>query len=131
MEATILFCREPIVIPPREMRSREIGSILEFHGLVRELEEGRKLSGLFYEAHEPMARKRLAWHLDALQSLHPVDAVEFIHRLDWVPVGEASLYIRVSSRHRAEGLLFLSELVIRLKQDVPIWKLEKAPNPGV
>lgn len=128
METTILFCREPIRIPPRPVLSLEVGSVLEFHGLVRELEGGRKLSGLFYEAHEPMARKRLSFHLAELQTRHPVDAVEFIHRLDWVPVGEASLYIRVSSSHRAEGLLFLSELVVRLKQDVPIWKMEQGPG---
>ncbi|MDB6070450.1 MAG: hypothetical protein JWL81_1621 [Verrucomicrobiales bacterium] len=128
MQSTIIFCREPINIPPPPLRSLEIGSILEFHGLVRELEGGRKLSGLFYEAHEPMARKRLEFHLSALQAAHPVDSVEFIHRLDWVPVGEASLYIRVCSSHRAEGLLFLSELVVLLKQDVPIWKLENAPG---
>jgi len=48
--------------------------------------------------------------------------VEFIHRLGWVPVGEASLYIRVLSSHRAEGLRFLADSIDRLKQDVPIWK---------
>jgi molybdopterin synthase catalytic subunit len=122
------FTHQAMVIPPVALPSREIGSVLEFHGLVREQEQGQALTGLFYEAHETMARKRLAFHAEELQARHPVTAVWFIHRLGWVPVGEASLFIRVLSSHRAEGLLFLSELVVRLKQDVPIWKLVQPPG---
>jgi molybdopterin synthase catalytic subunit len=46
----------------------------------------------------------------------------FIHRLGWVPVGEASLFVRVLSAHRGEALRFLAEAINRLKTDVPIWK---------
>ena len=123
----IHLTHESIIIPPVVLSSREIGSVLEFQGLVREKERGAALTGLFYEAHEPMARKRLEYHFAELQKKHAVVAVMFMHRLGWVPVGEASLFIRVLSSHRAEGLLHLSELVIRLKQDVPIWKLLMPP----
>ncbi len=116
------------MVPPVALPSREIGSVLEFHGLVREQEQGQALMGLFYEAHELMARKRLEFHAAELQQRHPVTAVLFIHRLGWVPVGESSLYIRVLSSHRAEGLLYLSDWVVRLKQDVPIWKLVQPPG---
>ena len=125
MNSGIELTHDPIVIPPLELPSREIGSVLEFQGLVRELEQGAPLIGLFYEAYEPLARKQLGYHIDELQKQHPVAAVLFIHRLGWVPVGEASLFIRVLSPHRVEGLLFLAEMVVRLKKDVPIWKLSK------
>jgi molybdopterin synthase catalytic subunit len=69
-----------------------------------------------------MARTILARHLEELAVGHPVAAVCFIHRLGWVPVGEASLFIRVLSAHRGEGMAFLAACVDRLKQDVPIWK---------
>jgi molybdopterin synthase catalytic subunit len=42
--------------------------------------------------------------------------------LGWVPVGEASLFIRVLAAHREEALAFCGELISRMKQDVPIWK---------
>jgi len=122
MQQEIQFTHEPIQIPGIQLPSREIGSVVEFHGIVRELEHGEALIGLFYEAHEPMAVKVLSGHFTELQSLHPITGVLCIHRLGWVPVGEASLYIRVLSSHRAEGLDFLSAAVIRLKQDVPVWK---------
>ena len=129
MDTHIHFTSEPIVIPPADLPSREIGAVLEFQGIVREMENGSALAGLFYEAHEAMARRRLEQHLAELGALHPCAAIHFIHRIDWVPVGEASLYIRVLSAHRGEGLAMLAAIVERLKQDVPIWKLAHPPKP--
>jgi molybdopterin synthase catalytic subunit len=42
--------------------------------------------------------------------------------LEFVPVGEASLFIRITSRHRQASLAMMAELIDRLKADVPIWK---------
>jgi molybdopterin synthase catalytic subunit len=118
----IHFTTECIAIPTVVWPSREIGACVEFQGIVREREGDAALTGLHYEAYEPMARTVLERHLRALATLHPCAAVLFIHRLGWVPVGEASLFIRVLSAHRGEGLALLAASVDRLKQDVPIWK---------
>jgi molybdopterin synthase catalytic subunit len=123
MEVTIQFTHEPIVIPPEILPTREIGAAVEFRGIVREREGERDLAGLHYEAYEPMARRRLEAHLGELGKMHGCTSVLFIHRLGWVPVGEASLYIRVLSAHRGEALALLAAAVDRLKQDVPIWKV--------
>jgi len=125
MLVEILFVPDPIVVPALALPSREIGAVVEFQGLVREIEGDHALDGLRYEAYEPMARKVLEKHLRELGEIHGCDAVHFIHRLGWVPVGEASLYIRVLSSHRAEALRFLADSIDRLKLDVPIWKLLK------
>jgi molybdopterin synthase catalytic subunit len=127
MKIEIVFTHDPIAIPLLALPSREIGACVEFQGIVRELEGEKTLSGLFYEAYEAMARPLLERHFAELASLHPCDEVLFIHRLGWVPAGEASLYVRVLSAHRGEGLKFLSDAIDRLKKDVPIWKrLERA-----
>ena len=55
MKTRIEFTRSPIVPPAPEFSSSEIGACLEFAGIVRELENGNKIPGLFYEAYEPMA----------------------------------------------------------------------------
>jgi len=122
MHAVIEFTHAPIAIPALELPSREIGASLEFLGIVRELENDTPLKGLHYEAHEPMARKYLRRHIEEIRRVHPCEAVHFIHRLGWVPVTEASLFVRVLSAHRGEALGFLAELINRLKTDVPIWK---------
>jgi molybdopterin synthase catalytic subunit len=128
MEIDIQFTAEPIVIPPGNLPSREIGAVVEFHGIVREMEDERALEGLFYEAYETMARKVLHRHLVELGEIHGCAAVFFIHRTGWVPVGEASLYLRVASSHRAEALRFLADSIDRLKLDVPIWKRTQKAN---
>ena len=106
----------------------EIGACVEFQGIVRETEQDRKLAGLHYEAHEPMARRHLERIFDELAAAHPCVAVTFIHRLGWVPVGEASLFVRVLAAHRGEALRFLAEAVDRMKADVPIWKAISSPH---
>jgi molybdopterin synthase catalytic subunit len=123
MKLDIQFTDGPIVVEAAVLPSREIGSQVEFWGIVREMEQGAALAGLHYEAHEPMARRLLERHFGELNAEYPVSEVWFTHRLGWVPVGEASLWMRVLSSHRAEGLAFLAAAVVRLKQDVPIWKL--------
>ena len=122
METQITFTHESIVVPQLALSSREIGACLEFQGIVREREKDRKLAGLQYEAHEPMARRHLTRIFEELNIAHPCAEVVFIHRLGWVPVGEASLFVRVTSAHRGEALQFLAEAVNRMKADVPIWK---------
>jgi len=122
LNRVIIFTSESIVIPSTDLPSREIGACVEFQGIVRELEQGNALAGLHYEAHESMARRHLERIFDELTAAHPCASVVFIHRLGWVPVGEASLFIRVLSAHRGEALRFLAEAIDRMKADVPIWK---------
>ena len=122
MVVDIHFTAGPILIPPEVLPSREIGAAVEFRGIVREMEQGNALGGLQYEAYEPMARILLQRHFEDLAAIHPCAAVHFVHRTGWVPVGEASLFIRVLSAHRGEGLAFLAAAIDRLKLDVPIWK---------
>jgi molybdopterin synthase catalytic subunit len=122
MEISILFTHEPIVVPPVLLPSREIGACLEFQGIVREIEGERALAGLLYEAHEPMAVLHLKRIFEQLGAAHPCAAITFIHRLGWVPTGEASLFVRVLAAHRGPALCFLGEAIDRMKADVPIWK---------
>ena len=111
-----------MVLPPQKLPSNEIGACLEFFGIVRELENGKKIPGLHYEAHEAMARKELEKIFNELAGHHPCEEMYFSHRLGFVPVGEASLFIRIAARHRQAALTLMAELIDRLKTDVPVWK---------
>lgn len=122
MDQQITFVSAPITIPPPVLPSRDIGACVEFQGIVREIEQGQTLAGLHYEAHESMARRHLERIFEELSAAHPCAGVVFIHRLGWVPVGQASLFVRVLAAHRGEALRFLAEAIDRMKADVPIWK---------
>jgi molybdopterin synthase catalytic subunit len=69
-----------------------------------------------------MARKELEKIFLELGTKHPCEEILFIHRLGFVPVGEASLFIRINARHRQPALALMAELIDRLKRDVPVWK---------
>ena len=122
MSCEIIFTHEAIIVPAPMLDSREVGACVEFQGIVRETERGRALAGLGYEAHESMARRQLEKIFRELAAAHPVESVLFIHRLGWVPVGEASLFVRVLSAHRGAALAFCGEAIDRMKLDAPIWK---------
>ena len=122
MKTHIEFTRTPIVPPLTELSSPEVGACLEFSGIVRELENGKKIPGLHYEAYEPMARTTLEIIFTELAAKHSCAEIVFVHRLEFVPVGEASLFIRITSRHRQAALAMMGELIDRLKTDVPVWK---------
>lgn len=123
MKIEIHFVDSAIEIPALDLPSREIGAVVEFQGVVREREGERALRGLDYEAYESMARRQLEKIFHELQAAHPVQAVFFMHRLGWVPVGEASLFVRILSSHRGEAFAFCSAAIDRMKADVPIWKV--------
>jgi molybdopterin synthase catalytic subunit len=121
MDVDLQFTDVPIVIPPR-LETLETGACVEFHGIVRQTERGAAIAGLRYEAYVPMAELRIRAILDQLAQTWPCQAVWFVHRIGWVPVGDASLYIRVHSSHREAAFRLAMELVDLLKKDVPIWK---------
>ena len=52
-------------------------------------------------------------------------ALACAHRLGPVPVGESAMVVAVSAPHREAALASTADFIRRLKQDVPIWKLER------
>ena len=128
MEVHICFCTEPITRPqPLPADSSGSGARVEFYGTVRGTESGAGIRGLRYEIYESMAEKQLRRILLELAVQHPCTAVGVVHRKGEVLVGEAAVYVGVTSPHRAEAFEMLSALMDRLKQEVPIWKAEVLP----
>ena len=128
MEVHIQFCTEPILRPqPMPADSDGTGARAEFYGTVRGTESGAGIRGLCYEIYESMAEKQLRRILLELAVEHPCAAVAVVHRKGAVLVGEAAVYVGVTSPHRAEAFGMLSALMNRLKQEVPIWKAEVLP----
>ncbi len=127
MEIEIKLTHGPIaekVLPPP---SGEQGAWLEFRGVVRGEENGKKISALEYEAYPEMAAREIRRLLEAISSRHPCLAAKIIHRIGIIPVGETAIYFGVASAHRAEGIALLAEFMDKLKQDVPIWKRRALP----
>lgn len=115
---------------PLRLEARTVpgcGAVARFDGIVRESEDGERISALEYEAYQPMAEKVIRDILCELGQLHPVAWARVHHRTGIVPVGEAAILLEVHSRHRGEAFAVLSKFMNRLKRDVPIWKVRAVP----
>src|SRR5207237_4976207 len=105
--------------------SLSAGAVLDFWGVVRELEDGRKIEGIDYEAHEAMAEHQMKVIADAAAETFRLNQVVLHHRIGFVPAGEASLFLRVRAQHRAAAFEASKSIVDELKKKVPIWKKPK------
>jgi molybdopterin synthase catalytic subunit len=102
--------------------SRTEGAVIDFFGVVRTLENGRMIDGIEYEAFEAMAQRQLSLIADDARERYGLASVIVHHRIGFVPAGEASLFVRVTARHRRAAFEGSSQIIERLKEAVPIWK---------
>ncbi len=98
------------------------GADLRFHGVVRDSEEGRPLTGIEYSHYEAMALKELLRIGEAMGREHPGHLALVHHVVGHVPAGVASILIRVQTTHSAEAFEICREYLRRIKASVPIWK---------
>ncbi len=98
------------------------GADLRFHGVVRDLEEDRKISGIDYSFYEAMAERELNRIGEAMISEFPEHRAVIHHQIGFVSVGVASILIRVQTAHSAEAFEICREYLKRIKTTVPIWK---------
>ena len=122
MKIRIELTRGPIVARGVTFADAQNGAVVEFAGVVRGEESGRAIAGLDYEAYEAMARSEMERIAGELRAVYPCHSLEVTHRLGQVPAAEASIWVRVEAKHRAEAFGLLAEFMDRLKRDVPIWK---------
>jgi molybdopterin synthase catalytic subunit len=102
--------------------SRTEGAVIDFFGVVRMIESDRMIDGIEYEAFEAMAQRQLALIADEVREKYGLASVIIHHRIGFVPIGEASLFVRVTARHRRAAFEGSSQIIERLKESVPIWK---------
>ena len=97
---------------------------MRFEGRVRPEENGQIIEALIYEAYEPMAQQQMKAILEQLAESWPCILARVKPRIGRVPVGEAAIIVEIFSAHRAEAFAMASAFMDRLKQDVPIWKVD-------
>ena len=100
------------------------GSELTFLGISRDINEGKKVKGLFYECFEEMAIKEIKKIINDLKNKYLIDYFIVVHRIGSVPPGNVSLLVVLSSEHRKQSLDCMSEFLDIFKERVPIWKKE-------
>jgi molybdopterin synthase catalytic subunit len=101
------------------------GATLLFVGTVRDVNDGRPVSGMEYTAYRSMAERELDAIARETVERFGSDDVVIEHRLGVLELGEASVAIAVAHPHRGDAYDASRFVIEQLKQRVPIWKLEQ------
>jgi len=100
------------------------GAVLLFLGAVRQVNDGRDVTGIDYAAYERMAQRELdAIVAEASEKFGSRD-VAVQHRLGELGVEDVSVAIAVGHAHRDEAYALSRFVIEELKRRVPIWKRE-------
>ncbi|WP_395402757.1 molybdenum cofactor biosynthesis protein MoaE [Arthrobacter sp. UC242_113] len=134
---TAVLSTEPISVDQAiaAVESETAGAVVSFSGVVRNHDGGKPVDRLSYSAH-PTARKVLddvVAQLVAEQAaaagadgadgaMAPPVRIWVAHRVGPLEIGDPALVCAVAAAHRGQAFTVCSELVDRVKTQVPIWK---------
>lgn len=104
------------------------GGIAVFLGVVRDHADGKPVARLDYEAHPELAPSELRRVLEEVERELPGVRLAAQHRHGALRVGDTAVIVAASAPHRAEAFEACRAAIDRLKQRVPIWKKEWAPD---
>lgn len=99
------------------------GGVALFVGRMRELNEGKEVSGLTYTAH-PTALDRLAAVVAQVSARFTPLQIMAAHRTGELAIGEIAVICGVATVHRDDAFAACQLLIDTLKSEVPIWKEE-------
>jgi molybdopterin synthase catalytic subunit len=106
------------------VRSDEYGAISVFVGAVRDVNDGRSVSGIEYSAYVAMAHEEMERILVEAESAFGVSAIVVEHRVGVLDVGDTSIAIVCGHAHRAAAMDSTRYIIEEIKKRVPIWKME-------
>ncbi len=100
------------------------GATSLFLGTVREMNDGRAVTGIDYTAYEAMAALELERIAAEAFGRFGTGALVVEHRLGALELGDVSVAIAVAHAHRGAALDATRYVIEALKKRVPIWKRE-------
>lgn len=108
------------------VESDTAGAVVSFSGVVRNHDGGKPVERLSYSAH-PTAHQALADVVAQLVAEHSGETgtpvrIWAAHRVGSLEIGDPALVCAVAAAHRGQAFAVCSELVDRIKDQVPIWK---------
>ncbi|MBB6403333.1 molybdenum cofactor biosynthesis protein MoaE [Arthrobacter sp. AZCC_0090] len=108
------------------VESDTAGAVVSFSGVVRNHDGGKPVDRLSYSAH-PTAHQVMSDVVAQLVAEHSGEAAQPVriwaaHRIGMLEIGDPALVCAVAAAHRGQAFAVCSELVDRIKAQVPIWK---------
>jgi molybdopterin synthase catalytic subunit len=101
------------------------GAVLVFAGTVRDVNDGRPVTGIEYAAYFQMAERELERIVREAADRFGTTDIVAEHRVGRLALGEASVVIAVAHPHRGKAYEASRFVIEELKRRVPIWKCEE------
>jgi molybdopterin synthase catalytic subunit len=106
-------------------QNTSVGGTVIFLGTVRgRNSENIKLLKLNYEAYDTMAEEIFSDIETEARRKWEIEETTILHRLGTLNVGEVSVIVVVSAKHRKEAFACCRYIIDNVKARVPIWKME-------
>jgi molybdopterin synthase catalytic subunit len=103
----------------------EIGGHSIFLGQVRkDVINGKEVKAIAYTTYEDMAMEKMVEIREAIFAKYPLSCMHVYHSLGNVAAGEICLFVFTSAAHRKEAIAACSEMVERIKAELPVWGKE-------
>lgn len=111
--------------------NKAIGAHSIFLGQVRADEiNGKNVAAIEYTAYEEMALEKMTAIREQIFARYPLTCLHVHHSLGSIEAGEICLFVFTSSAHRKAANDACSELVERIKAELPIWGKELFEGEG-
>ena len=107
-----------------EVSDESCGAASVFLGCVRNVNDGRAVTGIEYSAYRTMAEREMNTIAREAGERFGVSRLAIEHRLGELGLGDVSVAVVVAHPHRGPSLDATRYVIEQLKRRVPIWKLE-------
>jgi molybdopterin synthase catalytic subunit len=107
-----------------EVSSPACGATSVFLGTVRNLNEGRAVTGIEYTSYSAMAVAELGRIVKEAAERFSTERIVVEHRIGALTLGEVSVAIAVAHERRAPAKDASRYIIEQIKMRVPIWKRE-------
>ena len=113
----------------RELRKNSsVGAVVTFLGTVRDLNDGKDVSGMTLEYYPGMTEKALTKIAKQALERWDIEDVTVIHRVGELRVTDQIVLVGVSGKHRGEAFDGCEFVIDYLKTEAPFWKKETLPE---
>lgn len=101
------------------------GGITMFVGRIRDLNHGRRVTGINYDLYRPLALARFAEIAEQAQrDIGPALRLYIAHAMGRLAVGDIAVVIAAGTPHRDEAFRACRAAIEAVKHTTPIWKQE-------
>ncbi len=105
-----------------------IGALVSFVGLMRDINDGDNVTGMYLEHYPGMTEKALRAIVGEAQTRWELQAVKVIHRVGELSPLDPIVLVAVASRHRGEAFRACEFIIDYLKTRAPFWKKERTAD---